>query len=564
MIDLRPSLLQFRQAPGETWLLYFQLLDSVTKLPISLLGYNIVAEIYENGGLMDTLSIDNGIAVASDKLAFTVQKNWISIENGVLDHPVEEIAIGTYDMKIWLESANSIIRSLIYVQFDISDLSTDANRVDPSTLVNQVLMNNSFVVGIQTLNILSLVDSLSTQKDFLKPYSGTYTDLEKKIIAAIRVLDITVPASEKTDDWRITFVTTVPSTAGLLENFKYRVQIRNITKGKDYALVNENLTFDATALNGFKSYSGTVSNAGTSVDFNIQIDWTYLLSLGATFEYNFTLPSNLKLKTGIFSQKADIIKLIEAGDANLKNIIDNGRYDFLLDKTKSLSINENHILRAIKLLDITVPSNEKTDDWRITFVSTMPVTMGLVANFKYRFQIRNLTKGKDYALINQNSTFDASSINGYKSYSGTVVTTGTTIEYNIQFDWAYMLSIGEMFEFNNYGSNLSLKTGVFSQSTDIKKRLDILEALALGGSSTISDAINAAVNAALASSSIITTIQAKLDMIAGFRYEVSATYDAISTNTFVRLVFVQADSNNANKPGLYFHDGTALNLLLLL
>ncbi len=313
-------------------------------------------------------------------------------------------------------------------------------------------------------------------RDYIKLSAPVLSTIEENIIRAIKVLDLTVPSSQKDNDWRITFVTTVPTTTSLQASFKYRLQIRNLDTNTNFALVNENATFDASSLNGDKYYAGSVTVGADTVVFNVSIDWNFLLGLGANFEYNNTTTSYLKLKTGIYTQRAEIIKLVDAGDAALKTEIDNGRYDFLADKTKNFSTTEKHILRAIKLLDITVPSAEKGDDWRVTFVTTTPVSAGLVANFKYRFQIRNITKGKDYALINENATFDANTLNGFKSYSGTSTNGTTTIEFNIQFDWSYLLSVGGTFEFSDYGSNLVLRKGVFSQSTDNAKRLSVVEA----------------------------------------------------------------------------------------
>ncbi len=337
------------------------------------------------------------------------------------------------------------------------------------------VVNVGDILKVQGTQWLLVQQGQKIQKSFIKPNTATYTDLENKVLTAIQVLDLTVPSAQRNDDWRITYVSTIPSTPDLVAGFKYKIQVRNVTTGTSFTIVDENSTFNANTLNGDKIYRGSLIVSGTSITFNVQVDWVYLLSLGATFEFNI-LTSNLKIKPGVFTQTDTIVALVDAGDSKLFTEISSTRYDFLADKTKNYTATEVNILRALKLLDIIVPAAEKNDDWRITFVTTTPTTMGLVPNFKYRFQIRNLTTGKDYALINENSTFDASTLNGFKSYNGTIVNGTTSITFNISLDWNYLLNLGAMFEHNNYATNLSLRPGVFSQTTDNILRISALEA----------------------------------------------------------------------------------------
>jgi len=165
MIDLRPALVQFQQAPGETWVRHFQLKDNVTGELKSLTGYEIVAEIYENGVLKDTLTESSGITVSTDNLTFTVVKSWVNIVDGVIIPPISEIALGLYDMKVWLKSSG-VVQCLVYVQVDVTDASTDSARVDSNALVNQVLIQDGSVVGLEVFDVLQEINYNASKSSY--------------------------------------------------------------------------------------------------------------------------------------------------------------------------------------------------------------------------------------------------------------------------------------------------------------------------------------------------------------------------------------------------------------
>lgn len=220
----------------------------------------------------------------------TAGVNWNLVVNE--SNITDLTGIKYYSGEIYYPYANAVLKYNVGIDFKILPTVFEFNNNSTLLHINPGYLNESSYVLDKIA--YDKIPNYVLEKSKVNPY---YTQPALKVINAISVFDIVVPNPNKNDDWRISLVATNNPVSPLDSNYRFSIQVRNITSGEAYNIVQYLQPMPVlNQLQGGNRYQGRVFNADGSkyVDYNIFIDWNIL---GSDFQY-YPGVSEIKIVVG--------------------------------------------------------------------------------------------------------------------------------------------------------------------------------------------------------------------------------------------------------------------------